>query len=94
MTRRDWFRLFKNNDFKLDHKERSGTLKKLENKKLEEFLVQNSCQTLVELGKSLQVDGSTVSKLLITLEIIQKQGYWVPYELKKRDIERRFSTVS
>ncbi|KAG5307609.1 MOS1T transposase, partial [Pseudoatta argentina] len=24
--------------------------------------------------------------------MIQKQGHWVPYELKPRDVERRFGT--
>ncbi|KAG5321176.1 MOS1T transposase, partial [Pseudoatta argentina] len=37
----------------------------------------------------LQVDESTVSK---GLGMIQKQGHWVPYELKPRDVERRFGT--
>ncbi|KAG5320830.1 MOS1T transposase, partial [Pseudoatta argentina] len=46
-------------------------------------------QTLSELGKILQVDESTVSK---GLGMIQKQGHWVPYELKPRDVERRFGT--
>jgi len=27
---------------------------------------------------------------LVALEMIQKQGNWVPYELKPRDLERRF----
>ncbi|KAG5322300.1 MOS1T transposase, partial [Pseudoatta argentina] len=47
---------------------------------------------LSELGKILQVDESTVSKRLKGLGIIQKQGHWVPYELKPRDVERRFGT--
>ncbi|GBP33539.1 Mariner Mos1 transposase [Eumeta japonica] len=46
---------------------------------------------LTELEKTLQVDESTVSKCLI-LGMIQKQGHWVPYELKPRDVERRFLT--
>ncbi|KAG5312037.1 MOS1T transposase, partial [Pseudoatta argentina] len=34
--------------------------------------------------KILQVDESTVSKRLKGLGMIQKQGHWVPYELKPR----------
>ncbi|KAG5319831.1 MOS1T transposase, partial [Pseudoatta argentina] len=49
-------------------------------------------QTLSELGKILQVDESTVSKRLKGLGMIQKQGHWVPNELKSRDVERRFGT--
>ncbi|KAG5307804.1 MOS1T transposase, partial [Pseudoatta argentina] len=33
---------------------------------------------------NLQVDESTVSKRLKGLGMIQKQGHWVPYELKPR----------
>lgn len=33
-----------------------------------------------------------VSKHPKNLGIIQKQGYWVLYEFKARDIERRFGT--
>lgn len=91
-TCRDWFRRFKNNDFKLEDKERSGAPKKFEDKELEEILDADRSQTLAELGKTLQVDESTVSKRLKVLGMIQKQGHWVPYELKPRDVERRFVT--
>ncbi|GBP55459.1 Mariner Mos1 transposase [Eumeta japonica] len=91
-TCRDWFRRFKNNDFELEDKERSGAQKKFEDEKLEELLDQDRCQTLTELGKTLQVNESTVSKHLKVLGMIQKQGHWVPYELKLRDMERRFLT--
>ncbi|KAG5327738.1 MOS1T transposase, partial [Pseudoatta argentina] len=83
-TCRDWFRRFKNNDFELEDKERSGAPKKFQDKELE--------QLLDELGKILQVDESTVSKRLKGLGMIQKQRHWVPYELKLRDVERRFGT--
>ncbi|GBP19498.1 Mariner Mos1 transposase [Eumeta japonica] len=82
----------KNNDFELEDKEHSGALKKFEDEKLEELLNQNRSQTLTELGKMLGEDESTVSKCVKVLEIIQKQGNWVLYELKPRDVERRFLT--
>ncbi|KAG5318790.1 MOS1T transposase, partial [Pseudoatta argentina] len=61
-------------------------------KELEQLLDEDPSQTLAELGKILQVDESTVSKRLKGLGMIQKQGHWVPYELKPRDVERRFGT--
>ena len=88
----DWFRRFKNNDFKLEDKERSGAQKKFEDKELEEILNEDRSQTLAELEKTLQVDQSTVSKRLKVLGMIQMQRHWVPYELKPRDVERRFVT--
>ncbi|GBP53755.1 Mariner Mos1 transposase [Eumeta japonica] len=52
----------------------------------------DSCQTLQELATSLAVDLLMVGKCLKTMGMIQKQGYWVLYELKLRDIERHFLT--
>ncbi|KAG5327218.1 MOS1T transposase, partial [Pseudoatta argentina] len=83
-TCRDWFRRFKNNDFELEDKERSGAPKKFQDKELEQLLDEDPSQTLSELGNILQVDESTVSKRLKRLGMIQKQGHWVPYELKPR----------
>ena len=74
-TCRDWFRRFKNNDFKLEGKEHSGAPKKFEDKELEEILDEDRSQTLAKLRKTLQVDESTVSKRLKVLGMIQKQGY-------------------
>ncbi|GBP69257.1 Protein polybromo-1 [Eumeta japonica] len=79
-------------DFELEDKECSGARKKFEDVKLEELLNQNRCQTLTELGKTLPIDESTVSKHLKVLGMIQKQGHWVSYELKPRDVEWRFLT--
>ncbi|KAG5308596.1 MOS1T transposase, partial [Pseudoatta argentina] len=83
-TCRDWFRRFKNNDYELEDKERSGAPKKFQDKELEQLLDEDPSQTLSELGEILQVDESTVSKRLKGLGMIQKQGHWVPYELKPR----------
>lgn len=88
-TCRKWFARFKSGDFDLEDKERPGQPKKFEDEELEELLNEDSCQTLQELATSLAVDLSTVSKRLKTLGMTHKQGYWVPYELKPRDMERR-----
>ena len=68
-------RRFKNNDFKLEDKERSGAPRKFEDKELEEILDEDQSQTLAELGKTLQVDESTVSKRLKVLGMIQKRAH-------------------
>jgi len=61
---RDWFRCFKNNDFDVEDKERSGAPKKFEDEELEALLHEDSYQTLAELAESLRVDHTTVSKRL------------------------------
>ncbi|GBP85996.1 Mariner Mos1 transposase [Eumeta japonica] len=89
---RKWFARFKSGDFELDYKERPGQPKKFEDVELQGLLDVDSCQTLQEFATSLAVDLSTVRKRLKTMGMIQKQGYWVPYELIPRDIERRLLT--
>jgi [histone H3]-lysine36 N-dimethyltransferase SETMAR len=85
-----WYRRFKSGDFDTEDKERPGQPKKFEDEELEALLDEDSCQTLQELSESLGVVVSTVLRRLKAMGMIQKQGIWVPYELKPRDVERRF----
>jgi len=41
-------------------------------------------QTQKELAESLKVNRLTISRRLKAIEMIQKQGNWMPYELKPR----------
>lgn len=91
-TCRKWFARFKSGDFELEDKERPGQPKKFEDEELKSLLDEDPCQTLQDLAELLRVDFSTVSKRLKAMGMIQKQGNWVPYELKPRDVERRFFT--
>ena len=43
-----------------------------------------------EWAESLGMTEQVISKLLKAMGMIQKQGNWVPFELKPRDVERRF----
>ena len=81
---------FKNGEF--DAEERSGKLKMYEDAELEALLDEDSCQTQKELALTLGVTQQTISYHLKSLGMIQKQGNWVPYELKPRNVERRFFT--
>lgn len=85
-----WFARFKSGDFDVEDKERPGQVKKFEDAELEALLEEDSCQTQEELAKSLGVTQQAISKRLKALGMIQKKGNWVPYELKLRDVERRF----
>ena len=60
-TSRNWFRCVKNNNFKLEDRERSGAQKKFEDKELEEILYEDRSQMLAGLGKTIQVGESTDS---------------------------------
>jgi len=54
---------------------------------LEALLEQDSCQNQEELARSLGVTQQAISKRLKAMGMIQKQGNWVSYELKPRDVE-------
>jgi len=53
-----------------------------EDAEFEALLDENSCQTQKELALTLRVTPQTISYRLKSLEMIQKQGNWVSYELK------------
>ncbi|EFN75994.1 Histone-lysine N-methyltransferase SETMAR, partial [Harpegnathos saltator] len=76
----------------VEDKERSGRPKVYEDTELEALLEEDSCQTQEELALTLEVTQQAISHRLKSLGMIQKQGNWVPYELKPGDVERRFCT--
>lgn len=88
-TCREWFQRFRNGNFDVEDRHGGGREKVFEDEELEALLDQDSCQTQEELASSLGVTQQAISKRLKALGMIQKQGYWVPYVLKTRDIERR-----
>ena len=79
-TCRDWFRHFKNGDFDVDDRPREGRSKTFEDAELEALLDEDPCQTQEELALALGVTRQAISKRLLTLGMIRKQGTWVPYE--------------
>jgi len=89
---REWFQRFKDRDFSVEDKPHSEQSKKFEDKKLEALLEEDQSQTQEELAESLRVTQQVVSVRLRAMRMIQKQGNWVLYELKPRDVERRFFT--
>ena len=88
---REWFQKFKNGEFDIEDKERSGRSKVYKDAELEVLLDEDSCQMQKELALTLGViQQQTISYRLKSLGMIEKQGNWIPYELKPRNVERRF----
>ena len=85
---REWFSYFKDGDFGIEDKPRSGQPKKFEDKELEALLEEDQSQTQEELA-SLRITQQAVSVQLRAMGMIQNQGNWMLYELKPRDVERR-----
>ena len=77
-------------DFDIEDRQGNGKEKIFEDSELEALLAKSSCQTQEELAESLEVTQQAISKRLKVIGMIQKQGNWVPYELKLRDVERCF----
>ena len=90
-TCQKWFARFKSGDFGLEDEERPWQPKKFEDEELEALRDEDCCQTQEELAESLGVTQAVISKRLKAAGYIQKQGNWIPHELKPRDVERRFS---
>ena len=91
---RKWFQRFKDGDFSVEDKPRSAQPKKFEDKELdrEALLEEEQSQTQEE---ACRIIGSNSTSGFCTIENHgnnSKQGNWVPYELKPRDVERRFFT--
>ena len=87
-TCKDWFQRLKNGDSDLNNKYRGKPPTRFEDAELQALLDKGSTQTLKKLAKALEVDQGTISRRLHAIEKIRNKGKWVPYELKKRDIER------
>ena len=64
--------------------------KKFQDEELEALLDEDCCHTQEELAESLGVSQAAISKRLKAAGYIQKQGNWVPHELKPREVKRRF----
>ena len=74
----------------MEDEERLEQPKKFEDEELEASLDEDYCQTQKELAEPLGVTQTAISNRLNAAGYIQKQGNWVPHELKPRDVERRF----
>ncbi|GJQ85523.1 hypothetical protein Trydic_g10824 [Trypoxylus dichotomus] len=89
-TCRGWFHRLKDGKFDVDDRPREGRPKTFKDAELEVLLDEDPCQTQQKLSSTLGVTREAISKRLHALGIIRKQGTWVPYDLKPRDVERRF----
>ena len=74
----------------MEDEELPGQPKKFVDEELEALLDKDCCQTQEELAESLGVTRAAISKRSKAAGYIQKQGNWVPHELKPRLVERRF----
>ena len=84
----EWFRRFKSDDFDVEDKERSGQPRAFEDEELQALVDEDPCQTQKQLAEALNCAQSVISDRLKALRKVYKEGKWVSYKLKPRDIER------
>ena len=89
-TCHEWFQRFKIGDFDIEDQHGGGKQKIFEDSELDALFAEDSGQTQEEFPELLGVTQKAISKRLKVMGMIQKQGNWVPYELKPRDFGRRF----
>ena len=73
----------------MENKERSGRPRAFEDEELQALVDENPCQTQKQLAEALNCAQSVISDRLKALGKVYKEGKWVSYKLKPRDIERR-----
>ncbi|GJQ78436.1 hypothetical protein Trydic_g11555 [Trypoxylus dichotomus] len=75
-----------NSNFNVDDHPREGRPKTFGYAELEALLDEDPCQTQQELSSVLGVTRQAISKRLHALGMTRKQGTWILYDLKPRDI--------
>lgn len=88
-TCRSWYQRFKDGDYELVDKNRSGRPKSVEDQELKALLDEDPTQLLKQLAKALGVSRSGACQRLQKMGMHLKNGLWMPQELKPRDIESR-----
>ena len=82
-TVRRWFHKFKEGDFELNGKQRSGRPTSLDDEELLQIIEADPRQTTRELAERLDVDHSTIVRHLRSLGKVSKLGSWTPHELSR-----------
>lgn len=88
----NWFSRFKNGDFDLNDKPRSGRPVQADDDILEQLLEEDPKQSTRELALKLAVCQKTVCNRLHALGKVQKVGKWVPHKLSEINAANRLST--
>lgn len=73
-----WFRQFKNGNFNIQDKERTGRSKTFEDAELQELWDEDPTQTQKQLAEKLKVSRVAICERLQAMGKIQKMGRWVP----------------
>lgn len=94
-TVRIWYKKFKNENFSLEDKPRSGRPSVVDDAILKSELRADPFSTTRELAKRLQVSQTAITTNIHKLGFIQKWSKWIPHDLtEKNKMDRIFACSS
>lgn len=92
-TCKRWYQKFRQGDFSLEDKPRTGRPQKFEMDELQALLNINSAQTEKELAEQLGVTRQAISVRLHAMGKVQKEGRWVSHKLSEDNKNQRRDTA-
>ena len=89
-----WFERFRNGDFSVEDKPRSGHPQKVDNEVLRTLIESNPKQSLEEMSVELKCDRSTIWRHLKQIGKVFRAGVWIPHELTDSQRSNRIMICS
>ena len=87
-----WFSRFRNKDYRLDDKPRSGRPSEIDIEDLKALIERDPRLTTQCLAEQLGCSHTTIERHLSDLGKTWKYGLWIPHELTKAQLDRRVDT--
>lgn len=91
-TAQNWFKRFKEGDFDLDDKPRSGRPSEFDMEQLKELIEQDPRQTTLCLAEHFGCSHTTIERYLHVLGKVYKYGVWIPHDLSPIHMKIRVDT--
>ena len=88
-TIKNWFGRFKEGDFSVNDKYKSGPPKKCEDEELIDLVKKNPSLTQKKIAEHFGVSQRGISKRMKKIGMIQKKNIWLPHDLSENNEKRR-----
>ena len=80
---RNWFDMFRSEDFPLSDEQRSGRPNQVDDDHVKAIIESDRHVTVREIKKVLKIPKSTIGRHIQRLELVKKLDIWIPHELKE-----------
>ncbi|XP_043258028.1 histone-lysine N-methyltransferase SETMAR-like [Colletes gigas] len=91
-TVREWFAKFKDGDFNLEDRPRSGRPSTVDDDQIKVLISNHHRITTREMAECLKVSNSTIHAHLVRLGFVSRLDVWVPHKLTEKNLMDRVST--